>query len=88
MGQEEVVGIPLAVIVIALVEWTKKLGLKGNWLLVASMSIGVVLGLSYKLSFHYPATPAEWFESVVYGILLGLVASGIYDVFKNTMAKL
>lgn len=83
-------GIPLIVVVLGLVEYIKRLGIKGNRLLVASMVIGLVLGAAYQAYVLAsapgpgPATAAAWyvavFGAVVYGLVLGLVASGVYDV--------
>lgn len=78
-----VAGIPLVLVVIGLVEWFKKMGLAGVWLNVASLAIGLVAGISYQVSLAVPVDFAGWFGAVVYGLGLGLVASGLYDAVRN-----
>jgi len=45
------------------------------------------LGLAYQVSIAVPIDFAGWFGAAVYGIGLGLVASGIYDVGKSILNK-
>jgi len=79
-----VLGVPLLFVVIGLVEYLKKFGVTGNWLLGSSMLIGVLLGGGYQLSaVGFPVDFAGWFGVGFYGIGLGIVASGVYDVAKN-----
>lgn len=75
---------PLLVIVmvIGLVELAKKLGVDGNKSLTLSMVIGVAFGVAYQLAEMYPAV-YPWFGMVVFGLLTGLAASGLYDVGKR-----
>lgn len=79
-----VAGIPLLFVVLGLVEWLKRVGLAGNGLLVASLVIGLVLGGGYQLTQGIPVDFAGWFAVMVYGLALGLVASGVYEVIKQT----
>ena len=76
-------GIPLIVVVIGLVEMLKKLGVHDNWLILASMLVGIVLGIGYKLSLAPIAGFSGWFGAVIYGLGLGLVASGLYAAVKS-----
>ena len=78
-------GMPLVLVVIGLVEWGKQLGLSGIWLKVLSMVIGILLGMLYQISLEIPADFAGWFGAAVYGLALGLVASGIYDAAKSAL---
>jgi hypothetical protein len=72
-----------------LVAWVKKLGLAGNILIVVSMAIGLVFGLGYQaMAGGFPDNFAGWFAYVVYGIGLGIVASGVYDAGKGIVEKL
>jgi hypothetical protein len=81
-----VAGVPLMFVVIGLVQWVKSFGVTGNLLRVVSMIIGLVFGGGYIFAtVGFPATFAEWFAAVVYGIGLGIVASGVYDALKNMM---
>ena len=85
MGFEDAVikGIPLILVVIGLVEWTKRLGLSGIALQVTSLAMGIVFGVLYQASASTMAGWQDWFGAVVYGIGIGLVASGIYDAVKS-----
>jgi hypothetical protein len=78
-------GIPLVILVIALVEWFKRLGVSGIALNVVSMTVGVVIGVAYWYAQQPLATFGDWFGAVVYGIALGLVASGIYDAVRSAL---
>jgi len=71
--------------VIGLVEYIKSLGVQGQILKAVSMGVGVLFGGGYQIAaIGVPADFAGWFGLVVYGIALGLVASGIYDAVKGT----
>jgi hypothetical protein len=75
--------VPLVLVVFGLVEFIKSLGVAGRALTVSSMSIGLILGFSYQLATKgMPAGIPGWIESAVFGLALGLVASGLYD-FAN-----
>jgi hypothetical protein len=83
-------GVPLIFVVLGLVQYAKKVGIKGNALLYVSMIVGVALGIAYQgyvlasAAGPGPATAGAWyaavFAMVIYGLLLGIVASGVYDV--------
>lgn len=81
--QEVVSGIPLILVVIGLVEWVKRFGVAGKALNVASLLVGAGLGVAYQVSQGVPVDFAGWFAAVIYGLALGLVASGIYDAAKS-----
>lgn len=70
--------------IIGLVELAKKLGLQGSACLIASMVLGILFGVAFQLGALYPAINI-WIQIVVYGILFGLAASGLYDVGKRFM---
>jgi len=79
-----VVGIPLIFVVMGLVEWVKSFGVSGKTLNGVSMAIGLLLGSGYQISqVGLPADFAAWFGVVVYGLGMGIVASGLYDGVKN-----
>lgn len=78
-------GVPLVLVVIGLVEWIKQLGVTGQVLRVVSLTVGVALGIAYQYSMQPPADFAGWFGATVYGLGLGLVASGIYDAAKSAV---
>ena len=81
-----VLGVPLIFVVIGLVEYVKKMGVTGKYLLGASMLIGLVLGAGSQLAAAgFPADFAGWFGVTVYGLGLGVVASGVYDAVKSVL---
>jgi hypothetical protein len=83
-----VAGVPLVLVVIGLVEWFKRIGFEGSELLYVSMAVGVILGFGYMLFQTRPPAGDWWvlgsylFANVVYGLGLGVVASGLYDAVK------
>ena len=75
-----VAGIPLLAFVLGLVQWVKGFNLQGAQVKIASMVIGVLLGVGYQFSVAVPVDFTGWFGVAVFGIALGLTASGLYDV--------
>ena len=75
--------IPLLFVIFGLVEFIKSLGLSGRGLTIASVALGVCLGMLYRISeIGLPVGFPAWFQVVIFGLALGLVASGFYD-FAN-----
>jgi len=75
-----VAGIPLLLVVLGLVQFIKGFGLAGNTVKIVSLVVGLVLGIGYQFSIAVPVGFAEWFSAVIFGLALGLVASGVYEV--------
>ena len=72
-------GIPLVVVIFGLVEFIKSLGLAGRALTVISLLLGILFGIAYHLAQSgIPTGFAGWFTAVIFGLALGLVASGFY----------
>ena len=83
-GEFLVAGIPLVVIVFAIVEEIKAYGLTGKILRFVSLLVGVVLALAYQWTMlGLPVDAAGWFTTVVVGLLYGLTASGGYDFLDS-----
>ncbi|MEM4406541.1 MAG: hypothetical protein QXS68_05795 [Candidatus Methanomethylicaceae archaeon] len=78
-------GIPLTVLVISLVEWVKRFNVTGKALNAVSMILGVVIGLAYWYSQKPFESFADWLSAIIYGLALGLVASGVYDAVKSAV---
>lgn len=78
-------GINILVLVFGLVEFSKKLGLKGNWLTVLAMVVGVIVGVATELAKMYPEV-SKWYGVAVVGLAFGAAASGVYDFAKNKIA--
>ena len=84
-AEVSVAGIPLLLVVIGVVEYIKGFGVQGNILKGVSMGVGLVFGGGYQIaSLGVPADFAGWFAFAVYGLAMGLVASGVYDAVKGT----
>ena len=81
-------GLPLSAVVFGLVEFVKSFGVRGHWLTITSMLLGLAFGVSYQIAnAGLPAGFAGWFAVAVFGIMLGLVASGLYDFVDTRMPK-
>lgn len=80
-------GIPLILVVLGLVEWSKRLGVEGKQLQILSMLVGITLGILYQYSVFSLITFSDWFGAIVYGLVLGLSASGIYDAVRSALAR-
>jgi hypothetical protein len=78
--------IPLMLVIFGLIEFIKSFGLSGKILTILSMLLGVVFGLAYQFAVAgIPLTFSGWFEIVIFGLAIGLTASGFYK-FINTRA--
>jgi hypothetical protein len=73
-------GWPLIAVIMALVEWFKKVNVPASALPFVSMGIGVAAGVLYQYSQSPLLSFADWFGAAVSGVVYGLVASGLYDV--------
>ena len=81
-------GLPLSAVVFGLVEFIKSFGLRGHWLTIISMLLGLAFGVSYQIAnAGLPASFAGWFAVAVFGIMLGLVASGFYKFISARTPK-
>jgi hypothetical protein len=75
-----VAGIPLIVIVFALIEEVKAWGLTGKILRALALVLGLLLSLGYQLAVvGLPVDAAGWFTAVIVGLVYGLAASGAYN---------
>ena len=86
MGDLIVFGVPAAAIIVALVEFAKKLGLDVKW----ATSLAVVLGVSLSIVANVGSLPVDaagWSQIAIVGILVGLSASGLYSGGKALTAK-
>lgn len=75
-------GVPLLLVVMGAVAYAKKAGLSGVALQGASLLVGLVLGVGYMYSVTPPVDFASWFGYAVYGLALGLSASGVVDAVR------
>jgi hypothetical protein len=78
--------IVLLAMIAALVELAKSFGISGNWNVVMAIALGIVIGVGYQVTSLLPAA-APWFTIVVYGILFGLTAAGLYRIGQRFAEK-
>jgi len=78
-----VAGLPLVAVILALVEWFKKVNIPSAALPYVSMAVGIAIGIAFQWSQAPLANFAEWFNAVIFGLAYGLMASGLYDVGKS-----
>ena len=78
-------GIPLVVLVVAIVEWAKRFGIEGKVLNAVSMLVGVIIGIAYWYAQQPLGSFSDWFGAIVYGLALGLTASGVYDAARSAL---
>ena len=69
----------LVPVIIGLTQFAKEFGITGKWSRLFGLVLGLVLGIFYKISQAVPASLGEWLFCVIYGLALGMTASGIYD---------
>jgi len=79
-------GVPIVVVVMGLVEFAKRMGVKGRASLALSMALGTGFGIAYQVSLAIPSDFAGWMGAGVFGLALGLTASGLYDVATKRKA--
>lgn len=94
-------GVPLLFVIMGVVEWFKRFKkadgsprFEGNTILIISMVWGLIIGSGYMVTVTRPPAGdwwtvyVYWFGVIVYGIAMGLIASGLYDVIKNIIDKI
>jgi len=78
-----VAGIPLLALVLGLVQVIKGflVGVKGR---IVAVIMGLLLGGGYEISkFGMPLDFAGWFNVVIFGLALGVVSFGLFDVINS-----
>jgi len=76
----EYAGVAFIPVVIGIVEVLKKVGLKDKFAPIASIFLGIVLGILY-------GAEGEIKKGVLQGIYFGLSASGLYSGTKNIVEE-
>ncbi len=79
--------LPTLAIVFGLVDYYGKWGVKGKAQLASSLATGLVIGGVIMYFTTYPDTPVAWFSVALYGLLVGLGASGCYNGIKTASEK-
>ena len=89
LGNAIVAGIPIMFVVIGLVQWVKeKLEWSGKGVEVFAIALGFALGFAYQVYLALQAGEIVWdfvfiFTAVIYGLALGLGATGLYKTYKE-----
>lgn len=76
----------LALLVMALVQFVKDLGLKGNPLRIVSLGLGGALAVVFKARELYPAS-AGWIDTAFFALAVGLGACGIYSLINERLPR-
>ena len=63
------------------------LGATGKVQLLSSFLTGILIGVVQRYSTGTVSGLAGWFQTVVYGIILGGLASGAYEAIKGAALK-
>ena len=74
-----VLAIPL---IIGLVEAAKKMGLDAVWATPLAIGIGLTISVGYVAAQQMPGSEV-WVNAVLWGLALGLSASGLYSGAKK-----
>ena len=84
-----VAGVAIIPLVLGLVEFSKKLGVDGNWLLVEAVGLGSVFsGVAYAMgSGLIPEPWATIINVVIVALSGGLGAAGLFDLGKKWSAS-
>jgi len=78
----------LVLVVLGLVTLYGKFGLKGKAQLASSLATGVVFGSGFMVAaLGFPNTYAGWFSVVIYGLMIGLIATGVYETGKEVITR-
>jgi hypothetical protein len=78
---------PLMTIVFGIVNYIGKFGVQGKWQLISSLLAGLILGSIVMYFTIGPASAVGWFSVALFGLLVGLAASGCYEGIKTASAK-
>lgn len=79
---EEFAGVLAVPFIVGLVEGAKRMGLDTVWATPVAVGLGVALSVGWQAAAAYPAA-APWLEALLWGIALGLAASGLYSGAKR-----
>ena len=76
-----VLAIPL---IIGLVEAAKRVGLDAVWATPLAIGLGLAISVGYVAAQQVPGSQA-WLDAVMWGLALGLSASGLYSGAKKAV---
>jgi len=77
-----------AIVAVFVLVWLwGQLGLEGKGQLLSSFITGVVVGVADKFFNGALADGSAWFMAVIYGVILGGLASGAYEGIKKAVSR-
>ena len=79
--------VAISFILLGMVAWFKSLGLRGDALTLAAFFFGLVFGVAARYADAPLVTFADWFVAVVFGLLCGLTATGVYKAGDGLASK-
>ena len=83
-----VAGVPVALVMVALVQVLKRVfGVEGDRAIPVAVGLGIALSLLNQFALLWPAF-ALWYETVIAGVLLGLAACGLFDAAQAVKSNL
>ena len=82
-----VAGAPVALVMVALVEFAKRVfKVEGDKVIVVAVGLGIALSLLNQFAVLWPAF-GQWYETVMAGLLIGFAACGLFDAGTALVAK-
>lgn len=79
-------GVPIILVVMGLTTLLQEIGVQGMWQRISSLVIGLLFGGAYQYAVSPPSDFAGWLGLVVYGLAMGLTATGLYETAKKLVA--
>lgn len=74
----EIYNLPIIPLIVGVVELLKQLGLPQKWAALASVIMGILVGIFY-------IAPGDILKGILEGLAIGLAAIGLYSGTKNTI---
>jgi hypothetical protein len=78
-----IAGVPLVVVVFALVEEVKAWGVQGKILRAVALALGLIFAILFQMASAPPVGLMAWLTVVVVGLIYGLTASGAYNFLDS-----
>ncbi len=78
--------VTLAILVMALVQFVKDLGVKGNWLKVIALVLGALLAGVFKVREIY-SEYVVWIDTGFFALAVGFGACGIYSLINERVPR-
>ena len=82
-----VAGTPVAIVMVALVEFIKRVfKVEGDKAIIVAVALGIALSLLNQFAVLWPVF-GQWYETVMAGLLIGFAACGLFDAANALVAK-